>query len=97
MRYGKKTACYTKVIFASNTAFENIYAELRNGNEDEKRKYMALMRRIQNVYDFNNPEHRQKFLDDIPTGNPFYKLKPQQNVNYEMRLLSPEECKDMPW
>ena len=55
------------------------------------------MRRIQNIYNFDNPQDRQKFIDDIPTGNPFY-IPPTKNCEQTgMRILTADETKDLPF
>jgi len=98
IRYGSVLACFTKVIFASNTQFKNVYKHLRESiDEDDRRKYQALMRKIHYVYDFDNPEDKQKFLNDIPSPNPFYIKKPQICAQTGMIILTPEETKDLPF
>ena len=55
------------------------------------------MRRIQNVYNFDNPKDKQKFIDDIPTGNPFYIPPPKICEQTGMILLTDEQAKDLPF
>ena len=108
IRYGSVLACFTKVIFASNTQFKNVYKHLRDSlDEDDRRKYQALMRKIHNVYNFDSIEDFDKFMNDEPSPNPYaQKSKWVDGVRFDKRqvceqsgmvILTEEEQKDLPF
>ena len=96
-RYKDKQACYTQVYFTSNEPFERIYPNVKI---EKPKTFDALMARIQNVYNFDDPKQIEKFQSDIPNENPFMPEHLKQAdicEQTEMTLLSPEQAKDLPW
>ena len=67
-RYKDKQACYTQVYFTSNEPFDRIYPNVKT---EKPRTFDALMARIQNVYNFDDPRQMEKFQNEIPNENPF--------------------------
>jgi hypothetical protein len=62
-RYNNKQACYTKVYFTSNLPLSSLY---KNIQTDEPETYKAFLRRIHNVYNFDNPLQRQLLENEQP-------------------------------
>ena len=89
-RYVDKTACYTHVYIVSNIPLNKQYPNIQN---DEPATWQAFMRRIENVYHFDNEEDRRKLFADEPNPNRLY----EGNFENGMRVLSEEECADMPF
>ena len=67
-RYNNKQACYTKIYFTSNVPLDSLYSDTKF---NEPKTYDAFMRRIHNVYNFDNPIEIQKFLAGEPNPNPY--------------------------
>jgi len=65
-RYNNKQACYTKVYFTSNVPLDSLYSNIK---VDEPKTYEAFLRRIYNVYNFDDPIQRQKFYNGEPNPN----------------------------
>ena len=95
-RYNHKVAVYENVYLTSNEPVDKLYPDIRNNDPET---WNALMRRIHNVYNYDDPKQRQMLRDGIPNPNPFYKQPddPQICEQTGMRILTPEESADLPF
>ena len=96
-RYADKTACYDTVYIITNLPLTDQHRDTQTA---EPSTWQALMRRIHNVYDFDNTDDRQKLFDETPNPNKLYngnKPKPQICEQTGMRILTEEESWDMPF
>jgi len=89
-RYHDKVACYTTVYIISNIPLNKQYT---NVQIDEPSTWQALMRRIQNVYNFDNPIERQILIDGEPNPNPLFDGDKQM----QLLTLSEEEKSELPF
>jgi tRNA uridine 5-carbamoylmethylation protein Kti12 len=87
-RYYDKQACYTTVYIISNIPLERQYPNVQN---DEKTTWQAFLRRINNVYNFDDPIQRHKLFDGVPNKNHLY-IDPKQ-----IELVPIEPPDDMPF
>jgi hypothetical protein len=65
-RYQDKIACYDEVWILTNIALEKQFPDIQR-NEPET--WQALMRRIKNVYNFDDPVQKQMVFDGEPNPN----------------------------
>jgi len=96
-RFYHKVAVYENVYITSNETVDKLYPDLRNSDPDT---WNALMRRIQNVYNYDDPKQREKLLNEIPNPNPFYTPPKQTKVDpTQMTVLdlTPEEQAALPF
>lgn len=94
-RYNHKVAVYENVYLTSNETVDKLYPDLRNSDPET---WNALMRRIHNVYNYDDPKQREMLLNGISNPNPFYKpLKKEKVESEQMRVLTPEEQEGLPW
>ena len=95
-RYMDKQACYSTVYITSNESLDKLYPNVK---VEKPKTWNALMRRIHNVYNFDNPSDREKLASEIPNPNPFYNKPTQPQICEQsgMRILTPEEEEGMPW
>ena len=89
-RYEDKPACFTQLFILTNLALHQQYTEVQNTYPET---WQALMRRIQNVYNFDNTFEKQKFINGEPNPNPLDNTCKQTG----MRILTPEEAEGLPW
>ena len=61
-RYEDKTACHTHVIITTNIPIDAQYPNVKN---DEPKTWDAFRKRIHRIYNFDNPQELQMFMDDI--------------------------------
>jgi hypothetical protein len=88
-RYFDKTACYTTVYIVSNIPLEQQYPNVQN---DEPNTWQAFLRRINNVYNFDDKEQRQKLMNGEPNKNHLY-VDPKQIELVPIQI----DDKDLPW
>jgi len=67
-RFTDKTACYTQVFITTNIPLTKQYPNVQT---EEPETYKAFARRIHNVYDYDNPRHREMLEQGEP--NPLHK------------------------
>jgi len=85
-RYNHKIAVYEKAYFTSNEPVDKLYPDLKIKDPET---WNALMRRIHNVYNYDNPREREMLLNGTPNPNPFYipPTKTQTNDKGEMTVI----------
>jgi len=91
-RFQDKVACYTEAVVVSNIPIEQQYPNIQT---EEPATWQALMRRIHNVYNFDNPKDKAKLLNGEPNPNPLYK-PPQKKVE-QMELIPIDDDSDLPF
>ena len=84
-RFEDKQAAYTRVFITTNLP---IYLQYKNIQTDEAGAWDAFRRRIHNIYNFDNKEELQKFLEDKPN---------KKSVQIEMVVLSEAEKEGLPF
>jgi hypothetical protein len=93
-RYNHKIAVYEKVYMTSNETVDKLYPEIRNKDSET---WNALMRRIHNVYNYDDTRQREMLRNGTPNKNPFYTPLETKVEQAEMRLLTPEETAGLPF
>ena len=93
-RYMDKQACYTTIYITSNEPLDKLYPNVK---AEKPKTWNALMRRIHNVYYFDNPIERKKLQEGEPCENPHFEKPPQICSQTGMRILTPEEEADLPF
>ena len=107
VRYDDKIALYETVYLTSNESPDKLYPDVKIKDPDT---WNALMRRIKNVYNFDDPVERELLRTGQPNPNPHYKppvngvakfnestTAEQVTMEHGMRVLTPEECEGLPW
>jgi len=94
-RYHDRVACYTEVYIVSNIPLS---AQYPNVQVSEPATWQALMRRIQNVYNFDSKTEKQKLLNNEPNPNMLYKgNKRVEPSKLEVLELTEAEKAALPW
>ena len=68
-RFQDKVACYTEANIVSNIPLDKQYESIQSS---EPATWQALMRRIHNVYNFDDPSDRARLVAGEPNPNPHY-------------------------
>jgi hypothetical protein len=94
-RYYDKQACYTTVYIISNIPLEQQYP---NVQKDEVATWQAFLRRINNVYNFDDEKQRQKLMNGEPNKNHLYidETDPKQ-IDLVPIELTEQDKQNMPW
>jgi hypothetical protein len=64
-RFVDRTACYTQVFITTNIPLQEQYTDVQ---DSEPATYKAFLRRIHNVYNYDNPIDQEK-LDELKGGH----------------------------
>ena len=94
-RYNHKVAQYETVYLTSNETVDKLYPDVKTKDYDT---WEAIMRRIKNVYNYDDPKQREMLLNGTPNPNPFYKPKKEEYINgMKVLNLTPEEQAALPF